>query len=77
MSRSTARILSTVCVIAVILTFFLMALSGNETGAIIAFLIYLPIDIYLSYCQRCRHCGRWPRRSEFWIKYCPRCGKKL
>ena len=77
MSRSTAKLLSTICAIAVILLTFVMAVYGNETGAMVVLLLYLPVAIYLSYCRRCRHCGRWPRKGDFWAEYCPRCGKKM
>ena len=77
MSRSTAKFLSVICMIAVILIMFLVAFSGNESVVYIVFVCYLPIAIYLNYCQRCRHCGRWPRKGDFWAEYCPGCGKKL
>ena len=77
MSRSTAKFLSVIFAIALILICVFMIPSGNEAGAIIACLVYLPIGIYLNYCQRCRHCGRWPRKGDFWAEYCPGCGKKL
>ena len=77
MSRTTAKILSIVCPIAVALIALSVAHYQNETIVILVFLVYLPIGIYLNYCQRCRHCGRWPRKGDFWAEYCPGCGKKL
>lgn len=77
MSRSTARILSVVCAVVALIICCLFIPSGNQGAATIVFLLYLPIAIWLNSCQRCKHCGRWPRRGEFFASYCPRCGEPL
>ena len=77
MSRSTARVLSIICAVITVIICCLFIPSGNEAAMMIVFLLYLPIAIWLNYCQRCRHCGRWPRRGDFFNEYCPRCGEPL
>ena len=77
MSRSTAKILSIVCAVVAVVIACLFIPSGNKAASMIVFLIYIPIGVYLNYCQRCRHCGRWPRKGDFWDEYCPHCGEKL
>ena len=77
MSRGTAKILEIVSAVAFVLLMILFAKTGNVVGAIIAVAVYVPIGRYLRYCQRCRHCGRWPRKGDFWAEYCSRCGEKL
>ena len=77
MRRSTAKILSIVCTIVAVVIACMFIPSGNEAGSMIVFIIYIPIAIFLNYCQRCPHCGRWPRKGDFWDEYCPRCGEKL
>ncbi len=77
MRRSTAKLLSVVCLIAAVVIACLFIPSGNQAAMAIVFLIYLPIAIVLNYFQRCRHCGRWPRKGDFFNEYCPGCGKPL
>ena len=77
MRRSTAKLLSVICSIAVILICCLFIPSGNEAAITIIFILYIPILILLNYYQRCPHCGRWPRKGDFWHEYCPRCGQPL
>ena len=77
MKRSTARILSILCAIAAIVICCFFIPSGNKAAMIIVLLIYLPFGILLNYFQRCKHCGRWPHKGDFFIQYCPRCGCAL
>ena len=77
MKRSTARILSIVSAVVVVLICLAFIPSGNKLVTTGVFIIYLPFAIYLNYCQRCPHCGAWPRKGSFFDEYCPRCGEPL
>ena len=77
MRRSTARLLSVICAVAAVILCCLFIPSGNKAAMAVVLLIYLPIGIYLNYCQRCRHCGAWPRKGSFFHEYCPSCGEPL
>ena len=77
MSRSLAKLLSVICAITAIVICCLFILSGNNIAMTIVLIIYLPIAIVLNYFQRCRHCGRWPRKGDFFAEYCAGCGKPL
>ena len=77
MSRSTAKILSIVCAVVAVVIACLFIPSGNKAGSMVVFLIYIPIAIFLNYCQRCKHCGAWPRKGSFFHEYCPHCGEPL
>ena len=75
MSRSTAKIVSVVSAIVAIAICCFFIPSGNKAAMTIVLLIYLPFAIWLNYCQRCKHCGRWPRKGDFFDTYCPGCGQ--
>ena len=75
MKRSVAKALSVISAIAAIVIAMVFIPSGNEAAITAVFLVYLPIAIWLNYCQRCKHCGRWPRRGDFFDTYCPGCGQ--
>lgn len=77
MRRRTAKILSVISTIVAALLCLLVIPTGNNRGLMIVAIIYLPLVIWLKYCQRCKNCGRWPGKYDSWEKYCPRCGKKL
>ena len=77
MKRSTAKALSVICAVVAIVACCLFISSENQLAMAVILAIYLPIAILLNYFQRCRHCGRWPRKHDFWAEYCPRCGKPL
>ena len=77
MRRSTAKILSVISMILAVVLCFLFIPSGNTTAMIIVFIAYLPIAIVLNYFQRCRHCGRWPRKGDFFAEFCAGCGHAL
>ena len=75
MKRSTAKLLSIIGAFLCVGICFLFIPSGNEAAMAITFLIYIPIAIVLLHFQRCKACGRWPRRGDFFDTYCPRCGE--
>ena len=77
MSRGTAKLLTTINGVVMIVLMFLFSATKNTAGIIITAAIYLPLHFYLCYCRRCKHCGRWPRKGGFWDEFCPNCGKKL
>ena len=77
MRRSTAKILSVISAIAVVIICLLFAPSGNTGAVAVVFLLYLPFGIWLNSKMRCPHCGRWPRKGDFWAEYCAGCGEKL
>ena len=77
MRRTTAKLLTIISTVVVILITLLLAPSGNTALMTVIVILYFPILIYLNYCQRCKHCGRWPRRGDFFAEYCAGCGEKL
>ena len=77
MSRSTAKILSVISAITVVIICLLFVPSGNQGAMTIVVLLYMPFAIWLNSKQRCPHCGRWPRKGDFWAEYCRSCGEKL
>ncbi len=77
MSRSTAKLLSVILAIVVVIICCGFIFSDHQAAVIFTFIIYLPVALYLNYCQRCKSCGRWPRKGDFWDEYCPRCGAPL
>ena len=77
MSRSTAQLVSIISAIVVVLICFFFVPSGNKTAMIIVLVIYMPFALYLQSCQRCKHCGRRPRKGDFLDEYCPHCGEPL
>ena len=76
MSRKTARVLSVVWAVIVVIMACICKFTENEYGTYILLIVALPVGFYLARCQRCRHCGRWPRKGDYWEEYCPGCGKK-
>ena len=77
MKRSTAKLLSVICGIIAVVIACLFIPSGNKVAMTLVFLVYLPIGIWLNYMQRCPHCGRWPRKGDFFAQYCSGCGMPL
>ena len=77
MRHSTARTLSIISMVVVILLGLILIPSENELAMMILFVIYIPIAIVLNYFQRCPHCGAWPRKGSLFDEYCPRCGGRL
>lgn len=77
MSRSIAKVLSVISVIAVFILVFVFAANQNETAMYITMAIWFVIYLVLMYFQRCPHCGAWPRKGSFFDEYCPRCGGSL
>ena len=39
--------------------------------------VCIVLSIVLCYFLRCPHCGRWPRKGDFWNEFCPGCGYRL
>jgi hypothetical protein len=68
---------SIISVIVLIIVCIILKISRNEGAVIVMVLFYLPFGLYLSYCQRCRHCGRWPTKGHLFDEYCPGCGELL
>ena len=77
MRRSTVKLLSIISAVIFLIIACAFIPSGNAVASYITLLIYLPIALVLLYFQRCPHCGRWPRKGDFFDSYCPRCGKPL
>ena len=77
MRRSTAKgliLLSTLVVIAVVI---IAALNQEKTIMTVTAIAGATLNLILGYFTRCPHCGRWPRRGEFFAQYCSRCGEPL
>lgn len=77
MKRSTAKFLSVLAAILAVVLACLFISSGNKLAIRIILAIYIPVAIVLNSFQRCRHCGRWPRKGDFWHDYCPGCGNPM
>ena len=77
MGRRNLKLLSVILSILVMATCITFMRSGNNTVITITLTVYIPIQIYLNYCMRCKHCGRWPRRGNIFTEYCPYCGESL
>ena len=77
MKRSTAKLLSVICMILAIVLVVIFIFSGNQIGELLVLLVYTPICLILLYFQRCPHCGAMPRKGSFFDEYCPHCGNNL
>ena len=77
MSRTTAKLLILISTAIYVLVAIIAALCDAKAVIIIGGILWLVLDTILSHFARCRHCGRWPGRDDFFADYCARCGELL
>lgn len=77
MSRSTAKALTLLSTLVFVIIMIIAALNNAKAVIIVSGILWLILNFILSHFARCRHCGRWPGRGEFFAEYCSRCGEPL
>ena len=77
MGRTLAKILYFVIFVVGLVVMAVFYSRGNETLAYITAGITIVGTLFCCYHMRCPHCGRWPRKGDFFAEYCAGCGEPL
>ena len=74
MKRIHLKILQIINIIAMLV--LMMLCRKQEVIVTLICILAVAISLVLAYALRCPHCGRWPRKGDFFDEHCPRCGEK-
>ena len=77
MRRSTAKILTLLVVLAMIVALLVCEITGSHGAAFLIVLVGMMILAVLSLFFRCPNCGHLPRRGGLFDEYCSHCGEWL
>ena len=77
MRRSTAKILTLLVVLAMIVALLVCEITGSHGAALWIVLVGMMILAVLSLFLRCPSCGHLPRRGGLFDEYCSHCGEWL
>ena len=75
MNRGLLKSLQLVNMIAMII--LMLVFRKNEVVIYLVGIVCIIVSFVLCYFLRCPHCGRWPRKGDFWNEFCPGCGNRL
>ena len=77
MRRSTAKILTLLVVLAMIVALVVCQITGSHVAAFLIILVCAVVYAILIKFFRCPNCGHLPRRGGLFDEYCPYCGEDL
>ena len=77
MRRSTAKVLTLLVVVVMVVALVVCEIAGWNTALFLFELACLMVLAVLSKYLRCPKCGLLPGRGGFFYEYCPYCGEWL
>ena len=77
MRRSTAKLLTLLVVVVMVVALVVCKITGSDVAAFLIILACAVVYAILIKFLRCPGCGRLPDRVGFFYEYCPYCGEWL